>query len=242
VTKPGSDFALSIFKEATAEPEEDLKPYRMGVALHTLADTWAHQGFSGIEEKVNNVEAIHLKKGNDWKHLFWENIFLDALPRIGHGQAGKFPDMSHLTWKYKHGVTKKEVEHDNSDEFMKAAERIYNLLVEVRPSGLQPIASWADIGPRIKDLITMEVDVEEKCDAWKRTFDDWFSDEAKYDYDKKAWRRDALGSDDVDWDKDKPSDFRKRKYEMQPGFATKPWVMFHRAAEKQRHYVMEQML
>ncbi len=243
VTKPASEFALQVFRAAAAEKEQDLRLYRMGVALHTFADTFSHEGFSGIEEKVNDVEAIHVFKNGRWENLFIENIFLDILPHIGHGQAGNYPDMSHLTWRYQMGTNNQIIEHNNSDKFLNAAEKIYNLLLGQKLAGAQPMASWNDIQPRIKTLVKSEADIEVKCHSWKAAFGYLFENSgAVYDYDNKAWREDALESPDVDWDDDKPADFRKRKYNMGSGFATKPWVMFHRAAEKQRHFVMEQML
>ena len=237
-----SEFALDVFKAAADEAEPDLRLYRMGIALHTLADTWAHEGFSGIEENVNDVKGLRVEKKGKWKRVFLKRFVFELLPHIGHGQAGKYPDISHLNWKYKRGADGVVFTHQNSGRFMMAAEKIYNLLLGAAPNGQQPEASWGEIEPRIRELIHMDADLGEKCAGWKAAFNYWFRDEADYNYDEKAWRRDALGSDDVDWDKDKPAKFRKRKYEMQPGFATKPWVMFHRAAEKQRHYVMEQML
>lgn len=133
ITEANSKFANDIFASAAAEEDQDLRIYRMGVALHSLADTWAHQGFSGIEESVNDVEALYLMKPSGWDHLFWENLFLDIMPHIGHGQAGKFPDESHLTWKYTRGSDNSEVMHQNNQEFMLAAKKIFELLKNSTP-------------------------------------------------------------------------------------------------------------
>jgi hypothetical protein len=48
--------------------------YRMGIALHTFADSYAHQNFSGKEEPWNALNAS------------------SVIPAIGHAQALKKPD------------------------------------------------------------------------------------------------------------------------------------------------------
>jgi len=55
VTKPNSNFAQMVIDEAIND-QTDLRLYRMGVALHTYADTWAHQNFSGRKHRENNTE------------------------------------------------------------------------------------------------------------------------------------------------------------------------------------------
>ena len=94
ITEPNSSFAKSIFNEACNENQEALRLYRIGISLHTFADTWAHKGFSGREHKENNVESIHQYKGSKWKRLLWDNFYLDLLPQIGHAEAGYHPDQT----------------------------------------------------------------------------------------------------------------------------------------------------
>lgn len=245
VTKRKSDFVIRVFKKAISENDDYLRLFRIGVALHTLADSWAHEGFSGREEGINNVENIHLfnKSKKKWKHLFFDNLILDLLPVIGHGQAGHYPDYSHLKWKYKRKKDNKTVVHDNTKEFYESAEKIYNLLNAVEKPYLEEKVEWKEISKKIKSLFNYKTtNLSKKCDKWKKEFDHWFLDE-KYDYDRKDWRQDALGIDsDVNWDEDERSDFKKRHYEMQPGFYEKPWVKFHKAALLQRHYVIENLI
>jgi hypothetical protein len=54
--------------------------YRIGIALHTYADSFAHQNFSGILEDWNTVDPSSL------------------IPSIGHAQALQSPDRLAATW------------------------------------------------------------------------------------------------------------------------------------------------
>ncbi len=46
-TTPGSQNANVVLDAALAADD----PYRLGIALHTFADTWSHQNFSGLREE-----------------------------------------------------------------------------------------------------------------------------------------------------------------------------------------------
>ena len=44
------------------------KPYglhKLGITLHTYADTWAHQGFAGINNEINDIIDLTDKSGRD---------------------------------------------------------------------------------------------------------------------------------------------------------------------------------
>lgn len=244
VTAPNSPFALRILKEACEEQLELRRLIRIGVALHTLADTWAHQEFSGRQHNENDVECIYHRKGKKWKHLLLENFYLDILPQIGHTEAAHFPDQSFLTWKYTRKLTNEEVERNNTNEFLTAAETIYHRLREVdKPKSHTPIL-WEDIETGVRDLLAYrEQDVEKRCKKWKECFQYMF-DSLNFGYDSRAWRNDALephDEADTDWDDFKPSDFRRLQFPMKPRFYDSPWVQFHRAALRQRHLVLENL-
>ncbi len=83
--------------------------YRIGVALHAYADTWAHQNFSGDDEAQNALDPS------------------SALPAAGHLQAFKNPDNPRLTWEDKR-LKPQFSEIRNADRFLKAAGMIYRFL------------------------------------------------------------------------------------------------------------------
>ena len=75
---------------------------RLGIALHTYADSWAHQNFSGKHNSQDNdIGNIDLFKNGKWESIGkLTQIEYNSLPDIGHAEAGSFPDQSHLKWRY----------------------------------------------------------------------------------------------------------------------------------------------
>lgn len=81
--------------------------YRLGIALHTFADTWAHQNFTGLNEDWNRVE-----NGG-------------VIPPIGHAQVIRKPDIPAERWSDPRLRNGKIV---NIDRFMEAAKKIFRYL------------------------------------------------------------------------------------------------------------------
>jgi len=87
-------------------------PYLIGIVLHTFADTWAHQNFSGLREEWNAVYP-------------WYNIFKSIVPNIGHAEAGHVPDIISESWTDFRFGTKKI---DNRPRALEAVKEIYSAL------------------------------------------------------------------------------------------------------------------
>lgn len=83
-TTPNSKNAQSLLHGAL-KSNDALTPYRIGIALHTFADTWSHQNFTGIHENWNSVYP-------------WYNVFKSLAPNIGHAEAGHAPDVISDAW------------------------------------------------------------------------------------------------------------------------------------------------
>jgi len=107
-----------ILREAILEED----PVILGVTLHPYADSFSHQGFSGLMSRVNDIKNIKLYS-NYYKVLPFKFViliqkilrnsydrYLDKfMPAYGHGQALSYPDLPFLKWTY---------EYDYSDEFL----------------------------------------------------------------------------------------------------------------------------
>jgi hypothetical protein len=76
-TTPGSANVKALLVAAL----ETRDPYRVGIGLHTYADSWAHQSFSGVLEEWNAVDPGL------------------PIPAIGHAQALTSPDRLSLVWE-----------------------------------------------------------------------------------------------------------------------------------------------
>lgn len=94
--------------------------YRLGVALHTYADTFSHERFSGFNE--------------DWNRVYKSPI-ANLPPNIGHAEVFHKPDEISTEWvDERFGRTKIK----NQERALETAERIFGLL-------RKGTASWGDV-------------------------------------------------------------------------------------------------
>ena len=116
--KEESPIILNILNEALLE--DDL--IKLGLVLHPYADSFSHQGFSGLLSKVNDIKNCEPKSelylGITDKLLStiklysrnkYDLVFDNFIPAYGHSLALDFPDIPYLVWSY---------EYDCSDEFI----------------------------------------------------------------------------------------------------------------------------
>ncbi len=252
VTEPASQFAEMVYEDALKEEDDKLRLYRIGIALHTYADSFAHHGFSGRRHRENKVNKLYRWTGTRWKHLTFENIAFEISPKIGHLGAGMMPDISFLVWKAE--IDGKVYIKNNPFLYMKAAEMIYKKLCSVEEKKVHIPEDWNSFKddlyrlftyqPRNYNFFTFRSDSHLRCKKWRDRFSHLFHPH-KYYYDKYYWRREALTEDpyskEVKWDSFSHSDFEKLHFPLKEDFFDKDWVLFHQAALRHRYFVIENL-
>ncbi len=270
VTRPGAPFAEELLRAAVAEPLERRKRRlcRIGIALHSFADTWSHRGFSGRRsDEENELDDLELfdESCGDYRRLRLETLISDRfVPPIGHAKAGRFADLSFLRWRYRPaGRASDPIVRDNVADGLAAARAIHGRLMAVdKSTGGAPIP-WNELEGEFRELLAAELtirpglrdrillaatdryEVEElghRCARWKRRFRHLFAPHADwYDYDRTLWRTWAIQGD-IEWDDYSRSDWAHAEpFVPQPNFWNSLWVHFHRAALRQRHLVLENL-
>ncbi len=264
VTDRNRAFSKLLLENALREPKRnrERRLCRMGVALHTFADTWAHSDFTGrMHGDENGVASIRVydREGKEIPSKI-ENLVYRILPRVGHGEALLLPDIAYKTWECMVGSPGRSIRRDNVECYLNCAEEIYKWLCSQNAS--RKIIPWKTVAPRIERLfgascgepgvITRlllplyygysQKDLDRRCEKWKAEFGDLFKDAARpYSYDKTSWREEALDGN-VQWD-----DYSRKKwskvsaFSARSGFWNSLWVHFHRAALKQRNFVLENL-
>ncbi len=138
----------------TVENAKDKSLQHIGIAMHVLADTWAHANFAGTPSFViNNVdpefyEIINTDGTDDvrkvtFRHnpstpddlengLYTNSVYNgteNSVMNLGHGRAGHFPDYSFARFKYMPAWDDyKEITKDNPADYVKAfTQMVYAL-------------------------------------------------------------------------------------------------------------------
>jgi hypothetical protein len=245
-TKPDSPFANAVLDDALAEPAGLFALCRIGIALHAFADTWPHHRFSGKKDVFNAVSSVRRREGGAWKRPFLRNLIHRFMPLVGHTRAAHDPDLSYLSWAYvqprRTGSGGRCFRLDNSRLFLRAAHRIHEKLLAVpKPGGGAPPIPWSEISKPILRLFRSEGELRSDCAGWRKAFGPLF-DGHPYLYDRFRWRFEALGDiEHIHWDKQRRS-ARRLWFKMRQGFFDSAWVQFHRAARKQRYFVLERLV
>lgn len=127
-TTPNSQNARSLLNAALASAN----PYRIGIALHTYADTWSHQNFTGLREEWNAVYP-------------WYDVFKSIVPNIGHAEAGHAPDVISETWTdYR---LRKKI--NNQERAFEAVENIFQAL-----NGPNGGAQWSAVKKDFERIVS----------------------------------------------------------------------------------------
>ena len=244
-TQADSPFANEVLNKALRGPLGLYGLCSIGIALHVYADTWAHQKFSGKKDNVNDVRDIRLYLDGRWKKPFWQNLYLDLLPRVGHPQASDYPDIAWLNWRYRHGRPRssKLVSRDNPRLFLQSAERIYGHLSNASKTEISSeVIPWETIEKPFRRILGSPLAAANACAEWKSEFGGLFGGR-EYHYDRLRWRAEALGDvRGIRWDKKRPASFKRMWFKLKADFFDSAWVQFHRAAQKHRHFVLERLV
>jgi hypothetical protein len=237
-TKEGKDSQLAnlIIDDAAKETNEQFRLIRIGVATHTIADTFAHFGFSGRHHDENDVNKIwHENNDGKWELKLFESFIADIfVPRIGHVEASSYPDYPFLKWRYTNGDGSQRT-RDNVKYSLDATNCIYKKLKAAKNHEL-PVKNLSEDHPgeqkKIESLLKKKGDLSRRIQNWKT-----YTGAAEYD--RTAWRSYALDGD-VKWDDMSISErkIHTRRLKGKPGFDSSNWAYFHRAAHKQRSLVL----
>lgn len=241
VCRPNSDVARAMLDAAFA-PAVKSKPtalYRLGISLHVFADTWAHQGFAGVIDPVNEVHNAQ-DTGNSGVfdgvlQQCLDSILEGAAPALGHGKAYIYPDMPFLTWSYTNGRGE-AIDRDNTGSFSEAAEALCEAMQRYR--GMPATGIGPEDKARIQSFFSgfKDQDGKKRHAKWLNSIAQGaFSfgpETVSYDADgDSSWKAQTLGSS-----RDLP------KYPYYQGFLQSNWKYFHDALQEHRLTVLHEVL
>lgn len=172
-TTPDNGYANNLLQDALKSPT-DIRLYRIGIATHAYADTWAHQNFVGWHDNFNALG-------------------INAFPNIGHADALHHPDWPGHRW-----TDNRLVDNDvkNNHRFLSAAERLFthycDFMVSKNTYTNQTRPSWntleKDLGEAFGSTYSGDetYDINERISRYKKLAP-WLSD-----YDDEIWINNAV--------------------------------------------------
>ena len=229
--------------------------HRLGLSLHVYADTWAHQNFAGIVDKINRTKDIHIMNketgifeeisiGIESKIADVESVLTDKVLPLGHGTVKEYPDLPYLIWSYTDYSGNKSGPIDNSDRFIKAAKEIYKYLKCYQISDPKATIDEQLSQEAEEKIRTLFQDIQgykqNRHEEWQnRLEEDYFGfhDEAYpyIPYGSNSWKSIALNK--VVRKNDKHD-----IYEINESFFNSDWKKFHDAVNEHWDFVMNNLL
>jgi hypothetical protein len=242
VCLPDSPVARDMLRSVLGHKNRRNALHRLGIAMHTYADTWAHQGFVGVRHEINHATTL---TGADGKHDMGmmeriKNYFVDVVLPLGHGTVLGNPDRPYLVWGYTNGLGERVV-RDNPKDFLSACDHMVAAMQRFLAGDAN--APVPGIGPRDRDVldklirgITSEEEAERHAIWIKEIAAGVFSfgpETVRYIGEGEgSWKHLALGT------LEEPS----AGYEYRPGFLVSDWKLFHDALNLQRLDIVHHIL
>jgi hypothetical protein len=129
----------------------------LGIALHSWADTFSHEGFIGAHDPRNKRENSNFR------------------PTIGHADApegGRYPDRPY------HDVPKAMAAARSIFEILATEARLRGYAKYSRFVGARP---WAAIERSVRRLFAFQGTLEERADRWRGAILADFGEDARYE-------------------------------------------------------------
>lgn len=211
--KEESPVILDILEDVFLE--DDL--FKLGMSLHAFADSYTHQGFSGMLSKVNDIKNCKAKT-KPYLGLYdrilqvferfsqekYDKSFDLIMPAYGHGQAREYPDLPTLKWSYEYdgsdefSGTYQKVEIDNKDRFKRAFNSIRIHLENYLIKHTQYLDSSLRFGnfDILIDTLVSEGNEKKREERWKRLLiEQGLFNDNDWDlivYEKDKWLKEAF--------------------------------------------------
>jgi hypothetical protein len=245
ICRPNSYVAQDMVKECINRRHTSYGLHRLGITMHVYVDTWAHQGFAGVNHRVNEARQWVDGRGQPDRALMnrLKGYFIsEALP-LGHGAVLSNPDKPFLKWGYTNGRGE-QIYRNNPLDFLTAADYMCKAMQRYRLG--DPDATVPGLPEPDKTLIASmlqtitEHDGEARHQRWLAAIADGkFSfGTAEVSYTSKgkgSWKHEALGTErEFDRDND--------LFPYQPSFLNSNWKLFHDALQAHHFHVIHELL
>ena len=253
--KEDSEVTKNIINKALDQPD----PINLGIVLHAYADSFSHQGFSGLLSKVNDIQDCKPVSDLplDWRNIAYkigkffvkkdmmDKLLDKGLPAYGHGQAAWLPDLPYLTWEYTYDPSSKfsvihegKTKIENPLRFERAFKKIKIYLetfLEKHPQFRDPGIDFQEFDV-LFDTLTEKKHTRNRIKGWKNLM-------VKYKLFEETELSEKAGAaqdyDENRWLKEAFANFDDEKFhqrtvkdvELAPDFPNSNWYKYYLAVE-----------
>lgn len=248
VCTPDSYVARDMLRACVREHDKPCALHRLGIAMHVYADTFAHQGFAGVNHKINEVKIISSNKKLLDKSFFKKiaGYFVSESFPLGHGAALNYPDCPSLVWKYKNDL-KQRVKRDNPAIFIDAVDKMCRAMQCFRGKDLSmDLESMPGLPAKDKAKI-LSLMKSIKGESGKERHQQWLNEiklgsfsfgMANLNYiakGKGSWKYQSINQLSA-------SDTGREVFKFKASFMTSNWKKFHDALQAHRLDVLREVL
>lgn len=248
VCYPDSHVAREMLRACASDIEKPYALHRLGISMHVYADTWAHQGFAGVNHTINKVDKL---KSNDKKldKSFFNkiaNFFLSETFPLGHGAALSHPDIPFLVWKYQNGLSE-NVNRNNPASFIDAVDKMCRAMQCFRKADTSMDLDSMSGLPKTDANKIVSLLKSIKGDSGKDRHVRWIeeikngsfsfgSEEVSYiPKGKGSWKHKSIGQLAA-------ADTGREKFSFKKNFMSSDWKLFHDALQAHRLDVLHDVL
>lgn len=216
-TTPNSSNAKKIMKEAL----ESNSLYRLGIALHVLADTWSHQNFIGCKEYIN----------------LDHEILKEIIPNIGHAEFLHAPDMVSLEWE-DNRLIPHHSKINNKVRMLEAAKECFKWLlrfknIDISKSEIED--RWLSAADKLSyamgEVYTgHDHNRENRINSYKTIIGDSFKE-----YNKEAWFKEAIKTKEkIKWF---PFPRKNKSYSFKDVYKDSHWFKYQESVKSHQSFV-----
>lgn len=183
-------FLADIYRRNKDRDIQNENLIYIGMLLHTWADTYAHQGYSGSKGWENETSLTKVTNLIDNTDVTSKYKPVGLTPATGHAQADHAPDDTNISFSWKQKNNKddnftKNNSRENRDLFCVVAREILDYLLSCRNQSAINDNQWNAIEPRLRNsFMTSEKNVAGLCTHWKRIWPEF-----NYNYKKDTWKQ-----------------------------------------------------
>lgn len=243
-----SPVARDMLRACAVDHDKPYALHRLGIAMHVYADTWAHQGFAGVNHKINEVSKVKSNNKSLERNFINKilNFFLSETFPLGHGAALSHPDIPALVWEYRNGL-KEKVKRDNLQNFMEAVDKMCRAMQCFRAKDFSMDLDAMPGLPDVDKKKVLSLLKTIKNDSGKDRHKKWLAEIKKGSFSfgpqdlnyiakgKGSWKHQSIGQL-------KAADSDHDVFVYKQTFMTSNWKRFHDALQAHRLDVLHDVL